>query len=199
VTPGTNALQGQYVNDFGQVQPWTAHYDEFGRMIGRTDFNAGNAAAGIPDIIIIRLNGDQEKLQLQYLTMFQGYMYRNNLEVRLGIFTMNKREQLINDFYHTHKGFGFLQSFHLYRDEEDADLCNLDIVLGVRQSPEKKLLIHFSGVIDFRSGNLDSLYTLFINITDVSADQMEGINYRIREDEFELFSFRCNNFEFQLV
>jgi hypothetical protein len=50
VTPGTSVLQGQYVDDLGRVQPWTAHYDEFGRMIGRTDFNAANRAAGIPDI-----------------------------------------------------------------------------------------------------------------------------------------------------
>ena len=48
VTPGTTTLTGQYVDDLGRVQPWKAHYDEFGRLIGRTDFNAGNAAAGIP-------------------------------------------------------------------------------------------------------------------------------------------------------
>lgn len=48
-TPGTRVLQGQHVNDLGRVEPWTAHYDEYGRLIGRTDFNAGNRAAGIPD------------------------------------------------------------------------------------------------------------------------------------------------------
>ena len=50
VEPGINSLQGQYVNDMGRVEPWTAHYDEYGRLIGRTDYNAGNAAQGIPDI-----------------------------------------------------------------------------------------------------------------------------------------------------
>jgi hypothetical protein len=48
VTPGTRQLQGQNINDLGRVEPWTAYYDEYGRLIGRTDFNAGNAAAGIP-------------------------------------------------------------------------------------------------------------------------------------------------------
>ena len=43
-TPGTNTLEGQYVNDIKQVQPWRAHYDQFGRQIGRTDYNAGNPA-----------------------------------------------------------------------------------------------------------------------------------------------------------
>ncbi len=50
VEPGTRVLDGQYVNDRGRTEPWRAHYDEYGRMVGRTDYNAGNAAQGIPDI-----------------------------------------------------------------------------------------------------------------------------------------------------
>lgn len=49
VTPGTSVLEGQYVNDVGRVEPWTAYYDEYGRLVGRTDYNAGNVAQGIPD------------------------------------------------------------------------------------------------------------------------------------------------------
>jgi uncharacterized protein RhaS with RHS repeats len=47
-TPGTKALEGQYINDQGRVEPWKAHYDEYGRQIGRTDYNAGNKSAGVP-------------------------------------------------------------------------------------------------------------------------------------------------------
>ncbi|EGK3402806.1 hypothetical protein [Salmonella enterica] len=49
VTPGTRVLEGQYINDQNKVQPWTAYYDEYGRLTGRTDYNAGNKTAGIPD------------------------------------------------------------------------------------------------------------------------------------------------------
>jgi len=49
VTPGTKTLEGQYVNDRGRVEPWKAHYDEYGRQVGRTDYNAGNITQGIPD------------------------------------------------------------------------------------------------------------------------------------------------------
>jgi hypothetical protein len=49
VTPGTTTLEGQYVNDLGRVEPWTAHYDQYGRLVGRTDYNAGNMSQGIPD------------------------------------------------------------------------------------------------------------------------------------------------------
>jgi hypothetical protein len=48
VAPGVRELEGHYVNDLGHIQPWRAHYDDFGRMVGRTDYNAGNRAAGIP-------------------------------------------------------------------------------------------------------------------------------------------------------
>lgn len=49
VTPGTRTLNGQYVNDLGRVEPWSAHYDNYGRLSGRTDYNAGNKAQGIPE------------------------------------------------------------------------------------------------------------------------------------------------------
>ena len=48
VTPGTTSLTGQYVNNLGTVQPWEAHYDAYGRIVARTDYNAGNLAQGIP-------------------------------------------------------------------------------------------------------------------------------------------------------
>jgi RHS repeat-associated protein len=48
-TPGTKTLEGQHINDQGRVEPWKAHYDEYGRQIGRTDYNAGNKTEGIPD------------------------------------------------------------------------------------------------------------------------------------------------------
>ncbi|MEM7049914.1 MAG: RHS repeat-associated core domain-containing protein, partial [Acidobacteriota bacterium] len=49
VPPGVRTLEGQYIDDLGRVQPWKAHYDEYGRQVGRTDFNAGNRSQGIPD------------------------------------------------------------------------------------------------------------------------------------------------------
>jgi hypothetical protein len=49
VQPGVRTLEGQYINDLGRVEPWVAHYDDYGRQIGRTDYNAGNKAAGKPD------------------------------------------------------------------------------------------------------------------------------------------------------
>ncbi len=50
VSPGIRYLEGQYINDLGEIQPWKAYYDEFGRLIARTDYNAGNIAQKIPDV-----------------------------------------------------------------------------------------------------------------------------------------------------
>lgn len=49
VTPGIRDLEGLYIDDLGRFQPWHAYYDDYGRLIGRTDYNAGNQTAGIPD------------------------------------------------------------------------------------------------------------------------------------------------------
>ncbi len=54
ITPGTPVLRGEYVNDRGpggvRVEPWEAYYDQYGRLIGRTDYNAGLPGRNIPDV-----------------------------------------------------------------------------------------------------------------------------------------------------
>jgi hypothetical protein len=49
-TPGTKVLNGVHVNNLGEEEPWTAYYDDYGRMAARTDYTRGNQAAGIPPI-----------------------------------------------------------------------------------------------------------------------------------------------------
>ncbi len=47
VTPGIINMSGQYIDDLGRVQPWNAYYDEFGRLVERTDWNAANKVHNI--------------------------------------------------------------------------------------------------------------------------------------------------------
>jgi len=52
VTPGIKVLEGQYVESTGnapRVQPWKAFYDDYGRLVGRTDYNAGDPVQGYAD------------------------------------------------------------------------------------------------------------------------------------------------------
>ena len=48
VHPGTTYLTGIHVKN-NVVQPWEAYYDEFGNLLVRNDYNAGNIADKIPD------------------------------------------------------------------------------------------------------------------------------------------------------
>jgi hypothetical protein len=132
-----------------------------------------------------------------FLTASGAYLETENI-LQEGVF-MKGMNFSIGDFYCMHKEFDYLRSIHLYRDEEAWPECSLDIVLGNRQLSKIKMLIHFSGVINFESANLDLLYTLFISIVDVSENQMEGICYKVREDEHNLFSFWCKNFAYNLI
>ena len=55
VLSGTKELEGIHVHynklkGVEEVQPWKAYYDDYGRLVARTDYNAGNKAAGIPDV-----------------------------------------------------------------------------------------------------------------------------------------------------
>jgi len=46
-TPGTQTLTGVHVNNLGQPEPWIAYYDQYGRMIARTDYALGDLTQGI--------------------------------------------------------------------------------------------------------------------------------------------------------
>lgn len=48
VPPGVRTLEGVHTTNSGTAQPWVAYYDEYGRLIARTDYNAPNPSAGIP-------------------------------------------------------------------------------------------------------------------------------------------------------
>lgn len=49
VKPGVRVLEGIHVDDLKRQHPWRAHYDEFGRLIGRTDWDPRNLP-GIPPV-----------------------------------------------------------------------------------------------------------------------------------------------------
>ena len=55
VIPGTKELEGIHLHHYGltgvdEIQPWKAYYDDYGRLMARTDYNAVNKVAGIPNI-----------------------------------------------------------------------------------------------------------------------------------------------------
>ncbi|MCT4596535.1 MAG: hypothetical protein N4A50_01480 [Vallitalea sp.] len=107
------------------------------------------------------------------------------------------------DFYNVQKKFGYIYSINLKRDI-DANGCSeymLDIILCDYPNYEgcPKLLLHFLEVRDFKLGNIEGMFKLLIHITDISERQMEGIKYKVQEEENTSFSFYCNAFEYKIL
>jgi len=104
------------------------------------------------------------------------------------------------DFYAKQKRFKYLQSISLHRDiNEDGFLeYTAHIVLFDYPSCQenKKFEIIFSGVRNFKMGKIDGLFALFVNIIDISGDQLENISYKVTEEENDMFSFYCKSFSF---
>jgi RHS repeat-associated protein len=49
ITPGPRELKGRHMNNLGRVEPWSASYNQYGRLSHRNDYNAGNKTLGIED------------------------------------------------------------------------------------------------------------------------------------------------------
>ena len=65
-------LEGQYVDDLGRVQPWKAYYDDFGRLVARTDYNSGNVAQGIPSVHHHLYEWGPGKTPFEYASHMEG-------------------------------------------------------------------------------------------------------------------------------
>ncbi|MDQ2087481.1 hypothetical protein RBH29_13700 [Herbivorax sp. ANBcel31] len=116
---------------------------------------------------------------------------------------MVKSNNLISKFYQKQKQYGYLKSIELSREINDngSSAYSLKIILCGYPfyEGEEQLLLIFFGVRDFKASELDGLCKTFINITDRSNQQLEGIKYRVKEDENEMFSFTCKSFEFKII
>ncbi|WP_341278970.1 hypothetical protein [Paenibacillus sp. FSL H8-0537] len=109
----------------------------------------------------------------------------------------------ISDFNLRQAAFRYLQSFHLARnfnvgkDEEDIliiTLCDYPFYEG-----DQKLVITFTNIKDLKVGDVWGIVDLEINILDISDHQLEGLKYRVKEEEYELFSFHCKSFDFEIL
>lgn len=116
---------------------------------------------------------------------------------------MNKSKDFVFNFNQRQRDFGYLQSLHLSRNIGDDGCSEYSINITLCDYPfyegDQKLVISFLGVRSLKIGELEGLYKLSININDVSEDQIEGINYKVKEEENEVFSFYCAEFEFQIM
>lgn len=116
---------------------------------------------------------------------------------------MKKSIELINDFYKIQKDFSYLKSVNISRDiqGDDCSLYTLNITLynGTYSKSPNVLLITFENIRNLKIGNIEGLWGLLFRVTDISQDQMEGINYKVIEEENEVISFFCEGFYFEVI
>ncbi|CAM4480217.1 hypothetical protein [Paenibacillus typhae] len=115
---------------------------------------------------------------------------------------MNKYKALISDFDQAKRNFGYLTSFNLSRGTEiEGFQVTLQITLAQSTFDYgEQLSITFTGVKDLEVGQLTGLICwLYLDITDISKDQLEDIRFKVVEYENDIFSLYCSQIAFEII
>lgn len=115
---------------------------------------------------------------------------------------MNKYKALISDFDQAKRNFGYLTSFNLSRGTEiEGFQTSLQITLvQTTLDYDEQLSITFTGVEDLEVGDLTGLICwLYLDITDISEDQLEDLRYKVVEYEDNVFSLYCRQITYEII
>ena len=115
---------------------------------------------------------------------------------------MKKSNLLISEFQKKKIKYGDLQtiSLHRYLDEVGCLRDCVDLILcDYTSSHNSKFFIKFFDVKDFKLGEINMMVFIQIYISDISSRQMEDINFKVSEEENDLFSFYCKSFTFEEI
>ena len=95
---------------------------------------------------------------------------------------------------------GYINEMKIYRNYDMIDSPELCLEIIICELPhhnsdcEKRVV--FQGVKELRIDNVEKMVKVFFTIKDISDWQLEGIKYKIVEEEYNLFSFMCNSISF---
>ena len=95
--------------------------------------------------------------------------------------------------------YSYLYSIKINRCINEEIGLECEVIFELSDDNSKNSLLKFFGVRDFKLGNIHWPSVVLVSVVDISADQMEDIKYRVKEDENELFSFYCKNFSFEEI
>ncbi len=93
-------------------------------------------------------------------------------------------------------GYKFLKEIQLEADQiaQLNGSYDVKIVLEtVDKDGTAELVARFFGAVEIKIGNLRNGRCILLNIEDVSGNQLEGINYRVSDEEGDVFSFCCRD------
>ena len=105
--------------------------------------------------------------------------------------------------------------FHLEREVDDlattttpssiregrarASEYNLRIRLAPLEQGPARLEIEFVGVRNLRVGDMHGLLVLQLDVQSIRGDQLEGLAFKVQEQECRTFSFVCSDFSWKLL
>ncbi len=115
---------------------------------------------------------------------------------------MDKLNNTITEFDRIQNEFGYLLSFEFSREVSERGCTDYSVKAVLCNYPDDrnaKLLLEFTGVRNLKFGNLEGFVKNFINVSDISAHQIEGLTYSVKEEENETFSFSCQSFCYQIM
>lgn len=107
--------------------------------------------------------------------------------------SFEEREKEINDLYP--RGYRFIRCINMYRDivGDHSSRFNIEIFLLNDSGEEARIVA--CDCIDFSIGNVNNMLAAFVEVFDVSKDQIDGAKYKIVESENNLFSALCLDFK----
>jgi hypothetical protein len=91
----------------------------------------------------------------------------------------------------------FLELLSIRQCVDPKEWAGLDLAMRLSSSfgsDAKRLQLDFTGVRDLKIGSLDGLMRYAIDIRSIAERQLEGLSYRVVEEEWGLVSFACADF-----
>jgi hypothetical protein len=78
--------------------------------------------------------------------------------------------------------------------------CDVEVVLNDEFTPESsQLKLKFIHSTDVEIGNLNGTVRCVVVVRDISDRGLEGVTFRIIEEEAKCFSLNCQDFEFEVL
>lgn len=112
---------------------------------------------------------------------------------------MKNTADRIQGFYQKQYKLCYIHSFNLVRCENEIGILTDNLIITLSSLPlsadGQKLIITFEDVKDLKIGSFQGAFRLDIKIQDISADLLENINFKVKEEEYGAFSFVCGAFD----
>ncbi|WP_251208400.1 hypothetical protein [Acetatifactor aquisgranensis] len=105
--------------------------------------------------------------------------------------------------YEMVRATGYIETLNLSRSMEEKSAKEYNITLVLSACPYEKddlrVELKFNEVTDFKIGNINNFYKIFIEVSDMSDCQLEGIRYIAEDVEHGTIFVQCNEIQYKYI